>query len=203
MPRLARRPSRALGYQPRHRSPRWDKLDQRILADLPPIAVRPPDDQEFFDDLEFSGELGFSDDLEFSDDPEYSDDPEFADDPEYSADGSSLSGDCEDADFVGELTRGQMRRILEGSAINDDLVTAVPELACFVAHSSHTSATLASAWADFQQATRDAYGLHIGRRAWWEFFRPQELGSRPQAQAIEVKLSLADDAWCLITNGEP
>ncbi len=134
---------------------------------------------------------------------EFSDDVEFPDDLEFPDDVSSLSSDCEDADFLGELTRGQVRRILEGSAINDDLTTTVPELAYMVAHSSHTSATLASAWDDFQQATRDAYALHVGRRAWWEFFRPQELGSRPQAQAIEIKLSLADDAWCLITNGEP
>lgn len=167
MPRLAGRPLRAAGYQPRHRSPRWDKADQRILTDLPPVAGSPPADLEF------------------------------------SVDESWLSSDCEDSDFMGELTRGQIRRILEGSAINDDLTATIPELAYIVAHSSHTSATLASAWADFQQATRDAYALHIARRAWWEFFRPQDLGSCPQVEAVEIKLSLADDAWCLITNGEP
>lgn len=167
MARLAVRPLRGAGYQPRHRSPRWDKADQRILTDPPPLMVSSPAD------------LGFS------------------------ADVSWLGDDCEDSDFVGELTRGQIRRILEGSAINDDLTKTIPELAYLVAHSSHTSATLASAWADFQQATREAYALRIGRRAWWEFFRPQDLGSSPQAEAVEMRLSLADDAWCLITNGEP
>jgi hypothetical protein len=92
--------------------------------------------------------------------------------------------------------------MLECSAINDNL-TKTPELVALVAHSSHTSETLASAWTDFQQATRDAYALRVGRRVWWEFFRPQDLGSRPQVDAVEIKLSLADDAWCLITNGEP
>jgi len=167
MLRLAGRPSRAAGYQPRHRSTRWDKADQPTMADLTPIADSPLAELEFTADDEVS-----------------------------------LSSDCDDDDFVGELTRGQIRRILEGSAINEDLTAPIPELVYLVAHSSHTDATLASAWAEFQQATRDAFALHIGRRAWWEFFRPQNVGSYPQAQAVEIKLSLADCAWCLITNGE-
>jgi hypothetical protein len=168
MPRLAGRPLRAVSYHPRHRSPRWDKTDQPMLADLTPVADNPLAD------------------LDFSVDDE-----------------ASFSSDCDDDDFLGEFTRGQIRRILEGSAINEDLTAPIPELVHVVAHSSHTSETLASAWADFQQATRDAYALHIGRRAWWEFFRPQNVGTHPQAQAVEIKLSLADCAWCLITNGEP
>lgn len=167
MPWLAGLPLRGAGYQPRHRSPRWDKVDQPALADLSPVMVSTPI------------RMGFS------------------------ADESWLGSDCADADFRDELTRGQIRRILDGSAINDNLPETIPELAYLVAHSSHTSETLASAWTDFQQATRDAYALRIGRRAWWEFFRPQDLGSSPQAEAVEIKLSLADDAWCLITNGEP
>ena len=80
---------------------------------------------------------------------------------------------------------------------------AVPDLVEVIAHASHTSATLAGAWSNFQEATRDAYALHLARRGWWEFFRQKDLGACPQAHAVEVKLSLADDAWCLITNGEP
>jgi len=93
--------------------------------------------------------------------------------------------------------------MLERSAISDNLLESIPELAYLIAHSSHTNATLASAWIQFQEATQDAYALRLGQRAWWEFFRPHDLGSSPQAEAVEVKLSMADDAWCLITNGEP
>ena len=116
---------------------------------------------------------------------------------------TGLSDDCEASDFRDEFTRGQVRRMLEGSAINDNLLETLPELVSLVAHSSHTSATLGSAWTEFQEATRDAHALRVGVRAWWEFFRPQDLGSCPQAEAVEIKPSLADDAWCLITNGEP
>jgi hypothetical protein len=109
--------------------------------------------------------------------------------------------DSEQSDFLDQLTSGQIRRMLEGSAINGDLTEAVPDLVLMLAHSSHTSATLASAWDDFQEAVRDAYALHLSRRAWWEFFSRQDLGSCPQEQAVEIKLNDADDAWCLIVNG--
>jgi hypothetical protein len=93
--------------------------------------------------------------------------------------------------------------MLECSAINDNLAKTVPELISRVAHPSHSNVTLAGAWTEFQQATRDAYALRVGRRAWWEFFHPQELGSpRPQVEAATIKLGVADDAWCLITSGE-
>ena len=167
MARLAGRPFRVAGYQPRHRSQRWDKADERIFAGLPPVTVGG------------SASIGFSDDA------------------------SSLSSDCADSDFLGELTSGQIRRMLEGSAINDRLTRFIPELVYLVAHSSHTSATLASAWSAFRDATRDAHALRLGRRPWWEFFRPHDLGVSPQADAVQIKLSLADDAWWLITNGEP
>jgi hypothetical protein len=121
----------------------------------------------------------------------------------FSDDASWPSDDGADSDFLGELTSGQIRRMLEGSAINDKFTRSIPDLVHQVAHSSHTSATLASAWADFRDATRDARALRLGRRAWWEFFRPLDLGSSPQAEAVQIKLSLADDAWWLITNGEP
>jgi hypothetical protein len=121
----------------------------------------------------------------------------------FSVDEPRLADDSENPDSLNYFTRGQIRRILENSAINDHLTKTIPELARVIAHSSHTTATLARAWSEFQQATRDAYGLHLGQRAWWEFFSRQDLGSCPQENAVEIKLSRADDAWCLITNGEP
>jgi hypothetical protein len=95
-----------------------------------------------------------------------------------------------------------MRRMLEACAIND-LTETTPELVQLIADSSHTSATLMSAWTDFREAIRDAYALHHGTRAWWEFFSRQDLGSYPEIQAVEAKLSMADDAWWLITSGYP
>jgi len=164
---LAGRPLLGLGYQPRHRSPRWDQLDEQILADLSPAADIPPAQPA---------------------------------QPESAAGLSRPSDNGEGSHFLDELTRGQVRRILECSAINDNLANAVPELIALVAHPSHTNATLTGAWTEFQQATRDAYALRVGRRAWREFF-PQELGSpRPQGEAVTIKLGVADGAWCLITS---
>ena len=118
-------------------------------------------------------------------------------------DAAWLGSDSAEPDFLEQLTSGQLRRLLESCAINDDLTETTPDLVQVIAHSSHTSATLASAWRDFQEAIRDAFALHLGKRAWWEFFCRQDVGSYPQEQAVEIKLSLADDAWGLITNGYP
>jgi len=123
--------------------------------------------------------------------------------PDSSAEETWADDDLEESDFLDQLTSGQIRRMLEGSAINGDLSEAIPDLVQTIAHSSHTSTTLASAWSDFQEAVRDAHALHVSTRAWWEFFLRQDLGSCPQEQAVELKLSDADDAWCLIMNGCP
>jgi hypothetical protein len=109
--------------------------------------------------------------------------------------------DWTEPDFLDQLTSGQIRRMLENHAINDDQAGDVPDLIQMIAHSSHTSATLESAWDDFHDAVRDAHALHLSKRAWWEFFCRQDLGSCPQEQAVEIKLGDADDAWCLIMNG--
>jgi hypothetical protein len=123
--------------------------------------------------------------------------------PVLSAEGAWVDDDSDESDFLDQLTSGQIRRMLQSSAINDELTEAVPDLVQTIAHSSHTSATLASAWRDYQEAVRDANALHLSQRAWWEFFCRQDLGSCPQEQALEIKLNDADDAWCLIMNGYP
>ena len=117
----------------------------------------------------------------------------------FSASVPDPSSDSGDPDFLDQLTRGQIRRILESSAIND-LTDTVPELVETIAHSSHTNATLASAWRDFQEATRAAHALHLVQRAWWELYCQQDLGACPEAAAAEIKQGQADDAWYLITN---
>lgn len=114
---------------------------------------------------------------------------------------ASADDDSKEPDILRQLTSGQIRRMLESSAINGHVTEALPDLVQTIAHSSHTNATLASAWRDFQEAVRDAYALHISRRAWWEFFCGRDLGSCPQELAVEIKLGHADDAWYMLMNG--
>ena len=107
-----------------------------------------------------------------------------------------------EAASLDRLTIGELRRILEGCAL-DELGRVVPELIQLVAHSSHTRATLAEAWNDFEEATRDAYALQLRMRDWSEFFRHDELGAQPDDAAVAIKLTDADEAWRLIICGVP
>jgi hypothetical protein len=100
------------------------------------------------------------------------------------------------------LTVGELRRILEGCAL-DELSRVVPELIQLVAHSSHTRATLAEAWNEFEEATRDAYALQLHMRDWSEFFSHDELGAHPDDAAVAIKLTDADEAWRQIVCGVP
>lgn len=180
MSRLAGMVGWKVGYEPRHRSPRWDSPETSWLA---PQAMEDPLLDQDWGPAE----------------PDLPADDAWADDD--SEESAWADDDSEESDFLDQLTSGQIRRMLESSAINGDLTEAVPDLVMILAHSSHTSATLASAWDEFQEAVRDAYALHLSRRAWWEFFCRQDLGSCPQEHAVEIKLNDADDAWCLIMNG--
>jgi hypothetical protein len=169
--RLAGIVRRNAGYQPRHRSPRRDYKETDWLG-LQALDDPPPD--------QYFGPTW----------PDLSAKDAWADDD-----------DSEEPDFLRQSTSGRVRRMLERSAINGDLTEALPDLVQTIAHSSHTSATLASAWRDFQEAVRDAYALHLSRRAWWEFFSGRDLGSCPQELAVEIKLGHADDAWYMLMNG--
>jgi hypothetical protein len=103
-------------------------------------------------------------------------------------------------DFLDQLTFGEIRRILEGCAL-DDPTTVVPELVPLVAHSSHTPATLARAWGEFEEATREAYALHVRIRDWSAFFGQGEVRSHPSDGAVALLKGSADDAWRTITQG--
>ena len=103
-------------------------------------------------------------------------------------------------DFLDLLTVGEIRRMLEGCAM-DDVTEIVPELVALIAHSSHTPATLASAWNEFAEATRDAYALHLRIRDGSDCSGHGEFGADPGADAVVVGLTQADDAWQLITRG--
>src|SRR5258708_4069358 len=105
-------------------------------------------------------------------------------------------------DSLDHLTIVEIRRILEGYA-TDDVTGAMPELVPLIAHSSHTPATLTSAWSGFAQATRDAYALHLRIRDGSDFFGPDELGADPGADAVLIELTHADEAWRMITRGAP
>jgi len=103
-------------------------------------------------------------------------------------------------DFLDQLTFGEIRRILEGCAL-DDPTTVVPELVQLVAHSSHTPATLGRAWGEFEEVTREAYALHVRIRDWSAFFGQDNVGSQPSDGAVALLQGSADDAWRMITRG--
>ena len=111
-----------------------------------------------------------------------------------------LVEDQESQDFLDQLTFGEIRRILEGCAL-DDPTKVVPELVQLIAHSAHTPATLMRAWREFEEATRDMYTMHLRNRDWSALFRRDEAGSDPDEDATALMLSYADDAWRLITRG--
>ena len=108
--------------------------------------------------------------------------------------------DQESQDFLDQLTFGEIRRILEGCALEDP-TKVVPELVQLIAHPTHTPATLTKAWSEFEEATRDVYAMHLRHRDWWALFRRDEAGSRRDEDATALMLSYADDAWRLITRG--
>jgi hypothetical protein len=111
-----------------------------------------------------------------------------------------LDEDQESQDFLDQLTFGEIRRILEGCAL-DDPTKIVPELVQLIAHSAHTPATLTRAWREFEEATRDVYAMHLRNRDWSAVFRRDEASSDPNEDATALMLSYADDAWRLITRG--
>jgi hypothetical protein len=113
---------------------------------------------------------------------------------------ADLADQAQESAVLDQLTPGEVRRILEGCAL-DELGLVVPELMHLVAHSSHTDATLAVAWNDFVEATRDAYALQLHMRDWSDFFSSDELGAHPCDGAVAIKMTDADEAWRLITRG--
>jgi hypothetical protein len=112
----------------------------------------------------------------------------------------ALAEDQPAQDFPDQLTLGQIRRILEGCAL-DDPTKVVPELVQLIAHASHTPATLSAAWSEFEEATRDVYALHLRLRDWSALFRCSEVSTEADEDAATLMLSYADDAWRLITLG--
>lgn len=105
-----------------------------------------------------------------------------------------------ESDFHDHLSSDQLRHLLEGCAL-DDVARIVRPLVQIIAHSSHSATTLATAWGEFRRSTRDAYALHIGMCRWSDFFRREELGFHPAADAVERKLREADHAWRMLTTG--
>jgi hypothetical protein len=103
-------------------------------------------------------------------------------------------------DFLDLLTIGEIRRMLEGCAL-DDVSQIVPELVGLIAHSSHTRATLTSAWNEFADATRDAFALHARLRDGSDRFGPAQFGADHGADAVVAMMTYADEAWQLITRG--
>jgi hypothetical protein len=107
-----------------------------------------------------------------------------------------------ESDLHDHLSSDQLRHLLEGCAL-DDVARIVRPLVQIIAHSSHTTTTLATTWGEFRRSTRDAYALHIGVCRWSDFFRREELGFYPAEDAVEIKLREADHAWRQLTTGTP
>lgn len=99
-------------------------------------------------------------------------------------------------DALDQMTFSEIRRVLEGCAI-DDPMSVVPELVQLIAHPSHTPGTLEQAWSEFEEATRDVYALRLRMRDWSAFMKP----GQPDDGALALMLSYADHAWQLITRG--
>ena len=99
-------------------------------------------------------------------------------------------------DALDQMTFSEIRRVLEGCAI-DDPTTVVPELVQLIAHSSHTPDSLEQAWSEFEEATRDVYALRLRMRNWSALVEPDA----PDDNAIALMRRYADSAWQLITRG--
>lgn len=112
---------------------------------------------------------------------------------------SWLAGPAGQPDFLDQLTSDEIRRLAEGFALGYT-TRNVPELVQAIGHSSHTAATLTSAWREFRQSTRDVYALRLRTRDWPGFCWRMSPDSCPE---LELKTRQADDAWWLITNGLP
>jgi hypothetical protein len=114
------------------------------------------------------------------------------------ADANEITDVTSEPDFLDLLTIGEIRRMLEGCAL-DDVSQIVPELVGLIAHSSHTRGTLTSAWNEFADATRDAFALHIRLRDGSD--GRAQFGAGHGADAVVAMMTYADEAWQLITRG--
>lgn len=122
--------------------------------------------------------------------------------PDSATDASWLAGPAGQPDFLDQLTSDEIRRLAEGFALGHT-TRNVPELVRAIGHSSHTAATLTSAWREFRQSTRDLYALRLRSRSWTGFYWREDPDKCSDADAVEVKTQQADEAWWLITNGLP
>jgi len=98
-----------------------------------------------------------------------------------------------------QLERGQLRRMLEGCAV-DDLTRIIPQIVQVVAHSS--AETMTTAWNDFREATKNAQPLGLDGHD-CPFLHPAKPGSYPEENAVVIKVGQANEVWWLITNGLP
>jgi hypothetical protein len=180
-------PGRHLGYQPRHRS-------TRQAADVEWLATETCDEPSFEWDYDPTDAGQWASPGPEADQLKYDDQSLQLDEPGPASQAGPYLHD--------HLSSDQLRHLLEGCAL-DDVARIVRPLVQIIAHSSHTTTTLASAWGEFRKSTRDAYALHIGASRWSDFFRREDLGFYPAEDAVELKLREADHAWRMITTGMP
>ena len=175
------------GYQPRHRSTRRVEADEWLATVTWGEPLSAWDDAPT-DAGQWTGQEPQADQLTHADQ---------APQPDESSPASRRKPDLHD-----HLSSDQLRHLLEGCAL-DDMARIVRPLVQIIAHSSHSTTTLASAWGAFCRSTRDAYALHVGACRWSDFFKREELGFYPAEDAVELKLREADHAWRRLTTGVP
>lgn len=169
------------GYQPRHRSPRWEAADDDFAHLLPEVSVGWFDDSPPRD-----SEQAGQQNAEVK--------------PGLPTDAPASADDGQSADFLDQLTIGEIRRILEGCAVNDP-AEVVPDLVGLIAHSSHTPDTLLQAWAEFEEATRDVFALQRRSRDWSAYFSHDPHDPGTDTDPLAVMRLQADEAWQHITRG--
>jgi hypothetical protein len=174
-------------YHPRHRSPRRDAHDDEFGAATSP---------GWYDDSP-----AWNEDLNGPSSDNLNGPPEEAGESGPGADAPGGAEDDHSEDFLDQLTIGEIRRILEGCAVNDP-TEVVPELVTLIAHSSHTPDTLLRAWAEFEEATRDVFAIQHRMRDWSAFFSRNMPPSGPDADPVTIMRRQADEAWQHITRGQ-
>jgi len=118
--------------------------------------------------------------------------------PRLAMDDAWMPSPPEDSYIVDELAGGQLRRLLEGCAL-DELARIIPEIVQVIVHSSASTAT--TGWNQFQEATWNARALGLGSHRWLESYDRRNLGPYPDEHAVVIKLGRAHEALWVITNG--
>jgi hypothetical protein len=120
--------------------------------------------------------------------------------PGWATDLSSPRTPHAEPDFLGQLAREKLLRVVEDCAL-DDLTRIIPEIVQVIVHSPAN--TMTTAWHEFREATRNSRALRLGSHRWLDAFDSTNPGPYPGEDAVVLKLGQAHEPLWLITNGPP